>query len=64
MRYSFLLDDKYKITANVRDKITKMHHFVAWYKHSNITSNTTFEGSFKCRAFIYALVNMHIVLAI
>ena len=37
-----LLDDKYKCTTNVRDKdhkITKIHHFVAWYKHSNVTSN-------------------------
>jgi len=42
MRYSFLLDDKYKCTTTVRDKdhkITKIHHFVAWYKHSNVTSN-------------------------
>ena len=42
MRYSFLLDDKYKFTANVRDKdhkITKIHHFVAWYKNSNVASN-------------------------
>ena len=32
MKYSFLLDDKYKFTANVRDKdhkITNIHHFVA-----------------------------------
>jgi len=32
MKYLFLLDDKYKFTANVRDKdhkITKIHHFVA-----------------------------------
>ena len=31
-RYSCLLDDTYKSTANVRDKdhkITKIHHFVA-----------------------------------
>ena len=42
MRYSFLLDDKYKFTTNVRDKdhkIAKTHHFVAWYKHSNVASN-------------------------
>ena len=32
MKYSLLLDDKYKFTANLRDKdhkITKIHHFVA-----------------------------------
>ena len=42
MKYSFLLDDNYKFTTNVRDKdhkITKIHHFVAWYKHLNVTPN-------------------------
>ena len=42
MRYLFLLDDKYKFTTNVSKKdhkITKIHHFAAWYKHSNVTSN-------------------------
>ena len=42
MRYSFLLDNNHEFTTNVRDKdhkITKIHHFVAWYQHSNVTSD-------------------------
>ena len=42
MRYSCLLGDEYEFTANVRDKdykITKIHLFVAWYKHSKVTFN-------------------------
>ena len=61
MRYSCLLGDKYKFTANVRNKITKIHHFVALtvltfecnIQHSNAA---TFEGLFECRTFVYALV--------
>ena len=52
MRYSFLLDDKYKFNANVRDKdhkITKIHHFVAWYKHSNVAFNILMlNATFEC----------------
>ena len=42
MRYSFLLGDSHKFTTNVRDKdhkITKIHHFVASYKHLNVISS-------------------------
>ena len=42
MRYSFVLDDKYKFTANVRGKdhkITKIYHFVAYfYVHIKVLS--------------------------
>ena len=57
MRYSCLLGGKYKFTANASNKdhkITKIHHFL----HSiNIrVLHSTFEGSFECRTFVYALI--------
>ena len=57
MRYSFLLDDKYKFTTNVRDKdhkITKIHHLLHGINIRML--HTTFEGSFECRTFVYALL--------
>ena len=67
MKYSYLLGDKYKSTANASSKdhkITKIHHFVAYVvltfkcyiQHSNVA---TFEGSFECRTFIYAIMYVY-----
>ena len=42
IRYSCLLSDKHKLIGDVADKdhkITKIHHFVALYNHSNVTFN-------------------------
>jgi len=57
--YSCLLGDNHKFIANVMDKDRKMHYFCLVYtfecciQHPNVA---TFEGSFECRAFVYALV--------
>ena len=63
MRYSCLLGDNYKFTANANNKdykITKIHHFLhgiltfeCYIQHSNVA---TFEGLFECGTFVYALV--------
>ena len=42
MRYSCLLGDKYKYTANASNKdhkITKTHHFAVWYYNLNVAFN-------------------------
>ena len=59
MRFSFLLDDKCKFIANVKEKDHKspkysiVETFECYIKHSNVA---TFEGSFECRTFIHALL--------
>ena len=64
MRYSCLLGVNHKFIVNVTKKdhkVIKMHHFVACsiniFQHSNVA---TFEGSFECKTFVYALLVYHL----
>ena len=63
MRYSCILGDKYKFTANASKQGPQNHQnasfccivltFECYIQHSNVA---TFEGSFECRTFVYALL--------
>ena len=63
MRYSCLLGDKYKFTANTSTNhqdtslCCTVFTFECYIQHSNAA---TFEGSFECKTFVYTLVIIYL----